>query len=168
MSTDPGVRHTVLRALALNRTPGYHFTGHFLSVSHDHVSIETARTSMKVGPHCAEANGSINYGALSVFADLSMAANVRAGHDLATRLATVNMNMSFTGAPITGRIEAATSLQGYLVGTSAGRPAPSLRSGRTSSRSVSARARSWCSIRQKARRCMRESCAASGTRMSHP
>lgn len=73
---------------------------------------------MKVGPHCAEANGSINYGALSVFADLSMAANVRAGHDLATRLAMVNMNMSFTGAPITGRIEATTSLQGYLVGTS--------------------------------------------------
>jgi acyl-coenzyme A thioesterase PaaI-like protein len=118
MSTDPGVRHTVLRGLALNRTPGYHFTGHFLSVSHDHVSIETARTSMKVGPHCAEANGSVNYGALSVFADLSMAANVRAGHDLATRLATVNMNMNFTGAPITGRIEATTSLQGYLVGTS--------------------------------------------------
>ena len=68
MSTDPGVRRTVLRGLALNRTPGYHFTGHFLSVSHDHVAIETARTSMKVGPHCAEANGSINYGALSVFA----------------------------------------------------------------------------------------------------
>ena len=47
-----------------------------------------------------------------------MAANVRAGHDLATRLATVYMNMNFTGAPITGRIEATTSLQGYLVGTS--------------------------------------------------
>ena len=125
MCTDPGVRHTVLRALALNRTPGYHFTGHFLSVSHDHVSGETARTSMKVGPHCAEANGSINYGALSVFADLSMAANVRAEHDLATRLALVSMNMSFTGAPITGHIKAKTSLQGYLVGTS-GRQAGTL------------------------------------------
>lgn len=112
------VRQSVLRALALNRTPGYHFTGHFLRVSHDHVSIEAARTSMKVGAHCAEANGSINHGALAVFADLSMAANVRAGHDLATRLAMVSMSMNFTGAAITGRIEATTSLQGYLVGTS--------------------------------------------------
>ena len=125
MSTDSEIRHTVLRALALNRTPGYHFAGHFLGVSHDHVSVETVRTSMKVGPHCAEPNGSINYGALSLFADLSTATNVRAGHDLATRLALVSMTMNFTGAPITGRVQATTSLQGYLVGTS-GRQAATL------------------------------------------
>lgn len=113
--TDSEIRARVLRSLALDRTPGYHSTGHFLSVSHDHVSVETARTSIVVGPHCAEADGSINYGALAVFADLSMAANVRAGHDLATRLAAVNMTMNFTGALIDGRIEASTALQGYLV-----------------------------------------------------
>lgn len=107
----------MLRGLALNRTPGYHFTGHFLRLSHDHVSVDSARTSMNVGPHCIDENGTINYGALAVFADLSIAANVRAGHDLATRLAMVAMNMNFTGAPMTGRIEAATSLQGYLRNT---------------------------------------------------
>lgn len=70
---------------------------------------------MYVEPHCADVNGSINYGALAVFADLSVAANVRAGHDLATRLATVAMHMHFTGAPMIGRIEATTSLRGYLL-----------------------------------------------------
>jgi hypothetical protein len=80
---------------------------------------------MKVGPHCAETNGSINYAALSLFADLSTATNVRAVHDLATRLALVSMNMNFTGAPMTGRVQATTSLQGYLVGTS-GRQAATL------------------------------------------
>lgn len=112
---DSEIRTHVLRSLALNRTAGYHFTGHFLNLSYDQISIESARASMYVGPRCAEANGNLNYGALAVFADLSVAANVRAGHDLATRLATVSMNMNFTGAPITGRIEAATFLQGYLV-----------------------------------------------------
>jgi acyl-coenzyme A thioesterase PaaI-like protein len=122
VSSGSAIRHTVLRALALNRTPGYHFTGHFLDVSHDRVSVESARTSMKVGAHCSDRNGGIDYGALAVFADLSMAANVRAGHDLATRLATATLNMNFTGAPMTTRIEAQTSLQGYLL-NSTGRQA---------------------------------------------
>jgi acyl-coenzyme A thioesterase PaaI-like protein len=115
MRAEPGIRDRVLRGITLDRTPGYHFTGHFLSISHDHVAVEAARTSMRVGPHCAEADGGINYGALAVFADLSMAANVRAGHDLATRLAAVALHMNFSGAPIAGRIDAAISPQGYLV-----------------------------------------------------
>jgi acyl-coenzyme A thioesterase PaaI-like protein len=109
------IRERVLRSLALDRTPGYHFTGYFLSPSFDHVAIETARVSLKVGPHCADTKGNLDYGALVVLADLSVAANVRAGHDLATRLATVNLNMHFTGAPITGIAAASTSLEGYLV-----------------------------------------------------
>lgn len=115
MSNEQQIRSRVLRGIALNRTPGFHFAGNFLSPSFDHVSVETVRASMNVGPYCAEANGSINHGALAVFADLAVASNVRAGHDRASRLATVNMNMHFSGAPMTGRIEASTSLQGYLV-----------------------------------------------------
>jgi acyl-coenzyme A thioesterase PaaI-like protein len=111
------LRERVLRSLALDRTPGYHFTGHFLSPSFDQVSAETARVSLKVGPHSADAKGNLDYGALVVFADLAVAANVRAGHDLATRLATVSLSMHFLGAPISGIVEASTSLNGYLLGT---------------------------------------------------
>lgn len=116
-SIDSEIRSHVLRCLRRNRIPGYHFTGHFLNLSHDQVAVESANTSMRVGPWCANANGNLSYGALVVFADLSVAANLRAGHDLATRLATVSVNMNFTGAPITGRVEAVTCPQGYLVGS---------------------------------------------------
>jgi acyl-coenzyme A thioesterase PaaI-like protein len=111
------LRERVLRSLALDRTPGYHFTGHFLSPSFDQVSVATARVSLKVGPYCTDANGNLDFGALMVFADLAVAANVRAGHDLATRLATVNLNMHFLGVPISGIAEASTSLNGYLSDT---------------------------------------------------
>jgi acyl-coenzyme A thioesterase PaaI-like protein len=116
-SESESIRNRVLRALALDRTPGYHFAGHFLGLSFDRVSVDGARTSLTAGPHCAEASGSVSSGALALLADLSMAANIRAGHDLATRLALVNMTLHFSGAAISGRIEASTALQAYLVET---------------------------------------------------
>ena len=114
MSIDSQIRNRALRALALNRTPGYHYAGNFLEFSFDHVSEPAVRMSMEVGPHVAELNGNVNYGVLAVFADIAMAANVRAGHTPATRLATVQMNLQFTGAPMTGTLRAASTIQGYV------------------------------------------------------
>lgn len=114
MSTESQIRDRVLLGLALNRTPGYHFAGNFLRLSFDRNSVEDVRVSMDGGPHIAESNGSVNYGALAVLADIALAANVRAGHTPATRLATVQMNLQFTGAPMTGRLLAASTLQGYV------------------------------------------------------
>jgi acyl-coenzyme A thioesterase PaaI-like protein len=113
-SIELSIRHRVLRALALNRTPGYHFTGNFLNFSFDHNAENDVRMSMDVGPHVVESNGSVNYGAAAVLADIALAANVRAGHTPASRLATVQMNLQFTGAPMTGTLHAASSLQGYV------------------------------------------------------
>ena len=114
MNNTSAIRERVLRGLALNRTPGYHFTGNFLSLSFDQNSEKDVRLSMEGGPHIAEPNGNVNYGALAVLADIALAANVRAGHTPASRLATVQMNLQFTGAPITGRLHAASTLQGYV------------------------------------------------------
>lgn len=114
MNNASFIRDRVLRGLALNRTPGYHFTGNFLNLSFDHNTENDVRLSMDVGPHNAELNGNVNYGALAVLADIALAANVRAGHTPASRLATVQMSLQFTGAPITGRLHAASSLQGYV------------------------------------------------------
>ena len=97
-SASEPVRQRVLRALALDRTPGYHFAGHFLDLSFDFVSADAACTSLRVGPHCAAASGSIDYGALALFTDLAMAANVRAGHDPATRLALVETSIVDAGS----------------------------------------------------------------------
>ena len=114
MSNTSVIRDRTLRALALNRTPGYHYTGNFLDFSFDHVSEPSVRMSMAVGPHVAELNGNVNYGVLAVFADIAMAANVRAGHTPATRLATVQMNLQFTGAPMTGTLRGESTIQGYV------------------------------------------------------
>ncbi len=114
MSTASQIRDRVLRALALNRTPGYHYAGNFLEFSFDHVSEQDVRMSMAVGPHVTALNGNVDYGVLAVFADIAMAANVRAGHTPATRLATVQMNLQFTGAPITGALRAESTIQDYV------------------------------------------------------
>jgi acyl-coenzyme A thioesterase PaaI-like protein len=108
------IRNRILRGLALNRTPGYHFTGNFLSLSFEKNSEQDVQLSMAAGPHNVEANGNVSYGALAVLADIALAANVRAGHTPASRLATVQMNLQFTGAPMTGRLHAASALQGYV------------------------------------------------------
>ena len=114
MSNESEIRNRILRGLALNRTLGYHFTGNFLSLSFEKNTETEVQLSMAAGPHNVEANGNVSYGALAVLADIALAANVRAGHTPSSRLATVQMNLQFTGAPMTGRLHAASSLQGYV------------------------------------------------------
>ncbi len=114
MNERDWIRNHVLRGIALNREPGYHFTGNFLDVSFDRAAAGEAWLSVDTGPHCAEADGQMNLGAFAVLADLAMAATVRSNLDPATRLATVTMTLNFTGAPLTGRIEAAGAFQGFI------------------------------------------------------
>jgi acyl-coenzyme A thioesterase PaaI-like protein len=114
VSNESQIRARVLRALALNRTPGYHVAGNFLDFSFDLIMEKDVRMTMDAGPHVTELNGNVNYAALAVFADIAMAANIRAGHTSATRLATVQMNLQFTGAPMTGKLHIASFMQGYV------------------------------------------------------
>lgn len=107
----------MLRGITLNRAPGYHFAGNFLDISFDHVAVRDSRLSMDTGPHCAETDGQVNLGAFAVFADLALAATVRANVSPETRLATVCMNLHFTGAPLTGRLEAASAFESFFRGT---------------------------------------------------
>lgn len=113
------VRRQVLRGIALNREPGYHFVGNFLDISFDHIAVADSRLSMDAAPHCVEPDGQMNLGAFAVLADLALAATVRAGLDAAARLATVHMNLNFTGAPLTGRLDAASAFEGFFQGAAA-------------------------------------------------
>ncbi len=110
------IRERVLRGLALNRTPGYHYTGNFLEFSFEEVTEPLVRMTMPAGPHVTEAGGNCNYAMVAVFADMAMAANVRAGHQPYSRLATVQMNLQFNGAPMTGALQLESRLQGYIEG----------------------------------------------------
>lgn len=108
------IRNQVLRAIALNRVPGYHFAGNFVDVSFDEIAAERSCLTLDVASHCAETDGQLNLGAFALLADLALAATVRAKLDAATRLATVQMNLQFTGAPLTGRLEAVGAFQGFV------------------------------------------------------
>lgn len=116
MGNQELVRGQVLRGIALNREPGYHFVGNFLDISFDHIAVADSRLSMGAAPHCAEPDGQMNLGAFAVLADLALAATVRAGLDAAARLATVHMNLNFTGVPLTGRLDAAAAFGGFFQG----------------------------------------------------
>src|SRR5688572_7961785 len=100
----------------LNREPGYHFVGNLLAISFDRIGATDCCLSMDTGPHCAEVDRQINIGAFAVFADLALAATVRANVSAETRLATVWMNLHFTGAPLTGRLDASSAFESFLHG----------------------------------------------------
>ena len=111
------VRDRILRGLALNRAPGFHFAGNFLEISYDRVAADDTRISLEPGPHCEDAAGRVSLGAVAMVADIALAASIRAaiGSD-STRLATVSMHLQFTGAPLAGRIEARGECEGFIAG----------------------------------------------------
>lgn len=110
------VRRRVLRGIALNRRPGFHFPGNFLDVSFDHVARDASQLGIDPGPWCVQADGQADLGALAILADLALAACMRAHLSRATRLATVSLNLQFTGAPRRGRLRAEGRFQGFLRG----------------------------------------------------
>jgi acyl-coenzyme A thioesterase PaaI-like protein len=111
---DEAIRDQVLRGLALNREPGFHFAGNFLDVSFDLVSPSASRLSLEPGPHCVDADGQVDLGSLAMLADLALAATVRANLERAQRLGTVSMTLELTGVPRAGRLEATGEFRGFF------------------------------------------------------
>ena len=114
MTTD-AIRDRVMRAIALNREPGYHFAGNFLDISYDRVTAPEVTLSLMADTHCTDRLGNVDTGVLAFFADLSLAAGVRASLDNIERLATVSLDLrftGFTGLPGRSRLEAIASFEG--------------------------------------------------------
>ncbi|HUP98755.1 MAG TPA: acyl-CoA thioesterase domain-containing protein [Usitatibacter sp.] len=113
------IRERVLRAIALNREPGFHFIGNLAEVSFESTAAEAARVVFSNGPHVADADGQANIGVVAMLADMALAASIRAHLHPATRLATVSMALQLTGRRFEGEIEAVGEFQGFLgAGTS--------------------------------------------------
>jgi acyl-coenzyme A thioesterase PaaI-like protein len=113
MSPDDQIRRRVLRAIALNRTPGLHFPGNFIELSFDQVASGDTRVSYETGPHCVEAHGGSDLGSLAVLADFALGTAVRADLHPATRLATVSMTLELAAAPRAGIVRAASRCHGF-------------------------------------------------------
>ena len=100
------IRQRVLRAIALNRTPGYHFPGNFIDLSFDRVESENTRLSYEAGEH--------DIGSLAVLADFALGMAIRANLDPATRLATVSMTLELAKYARPGIVSAASRCHGFL------------------------------------------------------
>lgn len=109
MSQHEQIRQRVLRALALNRTPGYHFPGNFIDLSFDRVASGDTRLSYEASEQDA---GDI--GSLAVAADFALGTAIRADLDPATRLATVSMTLELAAAPRAGIVAAAARCHGFV------------------------------------------------------
>ena len=114
MTSTDALRARVLRGIALNRTPGFHFPGNFLDVSFDRVARDGTRLTLDPGPWCADAAGEADFGATALLADLALGSCVRAQLTREVRVATVSLSLQFTGAPRTGRLEARGEFQGFF------------------------------------------------------
>ena len=114
LGPEEHIRRRVLRAIALNRTPGYHFPGNFIDLSFDRVASGDTRVSYETGAHCADTHGASDIGSLAVAADFALGTAVRADLDPATRLATVSLTLELAAAPRAGIISAASRCHGFV------------------------------------------------------
>jgi len=114
LSVSDTIRQRVLRGIALNRQPGFHFPGNFLDLSFDRVGRQGVRLSIDPGPWSADASGQTDLGALAILADLALGASIRAHLSRAARVATVSLALQFTGAPRRGRLHARGEFQGFF------------------------------------------------------
>jgi acyl-coenzyme A thioesterase PaaI-like protein len=109
VTPEDRIRGRVLRAIALNRTPGYHFPGNFIDLSFDRVASDGSRLSYEAGEQDAA-----DIGSLAVAADFALGTAVRADLDPATRLATVSMTLELAATPRAGIIAAASRCHGFV------------------------------------------------------
>ena len=105
------IRQQVLRGIALNRTPGFHFAGNFLGIDLAEVGTST-RVVMDSGHEVEPAT-------LFMVADIALAASIRSQLAPNTRLATVSMQLQLNGEPVAGRIEARGDFAGFAAGGAA-------------------------------------------------
>ena len=109
MSPEDRIRRRVLRAIALNRTPGLHFPGNFIELSFDRVDSANTRLSYETDPQDPS-----DIGSLAILADFALGTAVRADLDPATRLATVSMTLELGAAPRAGIVRAASRCHGFV------------------------------------------------------
>ena len=113
MTTHERIRQRVLRAIALNRTPGYHFPGNFVDISFDRVASGDTRISYETGPHTDDLHGGTDIGTAAMVADFALGTAIRADLDRATRTATVSLTLELIAPLPSGTVSAASRCHGF-------------------------------------------------------
>lgn len=107
------IRNRALIALAKNRVPGYNFAGLFLGLECRRYDTGGVAFDLPAGPHCADAEGTMAPVAVLFFADMVLAAAIRAYVDPNRRTATLMLRLDFTDAPARGTLTAEARSDGF-------------------------------------------------------
>ena len=107
----------VLSAIESNRTPGYHFAGHFLGLKFGPSENGTAVVTLDGGDHCLGSDGQIDLTSCFVLADIAMARGVRTRLLEAVPLVTVHIHLQFNGLPRRSPLVATGASQGEIFDT---------------------------------------------------
>ncbi|HSN41762.1 MAG TPA: acyl-CoA thioesterase domain-containing protein [Burkholderiales bacterium] len=116
-SDASAIRNQVLLGLAGNRSPGFHFPGHFLQLAWPRIGEDSVDEAMPAGPHCRDADGNIHLAALGVMLDTALATAPRLKIAPGARQATVQLNVQFTGHPARDDLVMTAKLLGFSAGT---------------------------------------------------
>ncbi len=108
------IEQQVLRAIALDRTPGYHFCGNFLGLNFDALKGNKARVTLPTTPWVIDDQGHIDPFVMAVLTDFALANAVRTATPPEARLATVSLNLQFTGELFVGDMTAHAELEGFF------------------------------------------------------
>jgi len=111
------IRNRALTALARNRVPGYNFAGLFLGLECRRYERGSVIFDLPAGPHCVDAEGTMAPSAVLYFADMVLAAAIRAYVDPHMRTATLMLRLDFTGAPAHGTLRAEARSDGFSTHT---------------------------------------------------
>ncbi len=114
---DPAaVQRRVLAALAGNRSPGFHFPGYFLDVSWPNIGKQSIEQAMSAGAHCADAHGNVHPAAVGVMVDGALAMATRLMIEKGARMATVHLDIQFTGVAPRGALRMESVFEGFFAG----------------------------------------------------
>ncbi|MBM3347630.1 MAG: hypothetical protein FJY55_14195 [Betaproteobacteria bacterium] len=109
----------VCRALSANRKPGLHFPGHYLGLHSLGSGNGREHLALQYGPHCANADGSVNIATMALLADMGLSAAMRRHLDAPQRMATLTLHLQFTGAVASGVLSSEAEFEGFVAGTTA-------------------------------------------------
>ncbi len=113
------VLERTLAALAGNRAPGFHFPGYFLQLAWPRIDEQSVVQTMESGTHCRGADGNVHPTALGVMIDGALSSAARLAIEPGARLATVHVNVQFTGRAARGALEMAARFEGFFTGDAA-------------------------------------------------
>ncbi len=101
---NDAIRAQLLRGIAGNRIPGLHFPGYFLDIALPRIDGESVAMSVACTPYTRDAGGMVDLTALCLLADSSLATSTRNLVAAGARLATLHLQMQFTGLPISADV----------------------------------------------------------------